>query len=291
MPEYSDWFEGPRRSLLTWYPSAVERPPYSSRQRRLAYLATRCAWQASKVLGPLSLGRIARVIGRPRTPQDLKSVIAAAQAANTHTLFLQGYYFRHIPWVVRHAESLRAFFRPCLEHRIAANVVVDALRQTSDIVVAIHLRHGDYQFHKGGRYFWPVTTYRTFIDRICDLLAPARVGFMICSNAAHDPAHFAGLTWRAGPGSVPSDLYAMSRCDYILGPPSTFSSWAAFLGRARLLHLLTDNQPFGLDDFTVQDHPRESLALPDPAADTPDVRRTTSGARPIRRDGPSTADD
>jgi len=30
-------------------------------------------------------------------------------------------------------------------------------------------------------------------------------------------------------GSAPEDLYALSKCDYILGPPSTFSYWAGFM--------------------------------------------------------------
>jgi hypothetical protein len=34
----------------------------------------------------------------------------------------------------------------------------------------------------------------------------------------------------AGPGHFIEDLYALASCDYIIGPPSTFSQWASFYG-------------------------------------------------------------
>jgi len=253
--EYSDWFEGPRRSLATWTPGAVDHPPYSLRQRTCAYIATRVAWQAGKIFAPLSLGRIARAIGRQREPQDLKEVVERAQNGGATTLLLQGYYFRHAPWAERHAALLRSFFLPCAEHRVAAEQVINDLRRSCDVVVAVHVRHGDYQTHKGGRYFYPLPMYRTFIERMRSLLSPARVGFLICSNAKHNAEAFTGLTWRPGPGSVPGDLYAMACCDYVLGPPSTFSSWAAFQGNTRLLHLDRSDREFSLADFTVKSSP------------------------------------
>ena len=253
--EYSDWFEGPRRSLATWIPGISSPRTYALGQRRLTYAATRVAWEASKVVGPLSLGRIARARARNRDPQDLKVVVERAQAGGASTLLLQGYHFRHAPWAQRHAGLLREFFLPCVKHRGPAEAVVGELRRTCDVVVAVHLRHGDYKTHLDGRFFWEVPIYRGFIERIRGLLAPANVGFLVCSNARHSPEDFTGLTWKPGPGSVAGDLYAMSRCDFVLGPPSSFSSWAAFQGGAKLLRITNADQAFTLDDFAVQDAP------------------------------------
>jgi hypothetical protein len=33
------------------------------------------------------------------------------------------------------------------------------------------------------------------------------------------------------------DLYLLSKCDYIMGPPSTFSGWASFYGNVPLYML------------------------------------------------------
>jgi hypothetical protein len=35
-------------------------------------------------------------------------------------------------------------------------------------------------------------------------------------------------------GSAVEDLYSLARCDYLLGPPSTFSLWASFYGNVPL---------------------------------------------------------
>lgn len=250
--EYSDWFEGTRGSLATWTPDGNARQPYHLRLRKLAYVATRAAWQVGKVLAPLSFGRIAQARAPKRQPQDLKDVIERAQSRGASTLLLQGYYFRHSPWTERHAALLRTFFLPCLEHRQAAEQVIKDLRQQCAVVVAVHLRHGDYKTHLGGRYFWTVPEYRAFMERMQTLLAPARVGFLICSNAKHYPDEFTDLTWSFGPGSVPADLHAMASCDYVLGPPSSFSAWAAFQGNTKLLHLDHRDQAFSLADFTAQ---------------------------------------
>jgi hypothetical protein len=254
--DYSDWFEGTRRSLATWtIDGSDEITPqlYHLRMRKAAYLATRAAWQLGKIIAPLSLGRVAQARAPKRQPQDLKDVIEQARGATT--LLLQGYYFRHAPWAERHAQLLRSFFLPCTEHRQAAEHVIKKLRQRCAVVVAVHLRHGDYKTHLDGRYFWSVPEYRMFMERMQTLLTPTQVGFLICSNAQHQPDEFTGLTWSFGPGSVPADLHAMACCDYVLGPPSSFSAWAAFQGNTKLLHLNHRDQAFSLADFTVQNTP------------------------------------
>lgn len=47
------------------------------------------------------------------------------------------------------------------------------------------------------------------------------------------------------------DLYALSKCDYIFGPPSTFSMWASFYGEVPLKFFETTNEKFSLNDFSV----------------------------------------
>ena len=45
-----------------------------------------------------------------------------------------------------------------------------------------------------------------------------------------------------GPGSVVGDLYALARCDYIMGPPSTYTQWASFYGNHPMLSLDSGDQ-------------------------------------------------
>jgi hypothetical protein len=54
-----------------------------------------------------------------------------------------------------------------------------------------------------------------------------------------------------GPGSVVGDLYALARCDYIMGPPSTYTQWASFYGNRPMLCLESKDQRIDRDQFQV----------------------------------------
>ena len=64
-------------------------------------------------------------------------------------------------------------------------------------------------------------------------------------GAAHSAAPASGLA-----RSVVA-MHAMSLCDYILGPPSTFSGWASFMGRVQRLQLKSRDQAVRLEDFVT----------------------------------------
>ena len=51
-------------------------------------------------------------------------------------------------------------------------------------------------------------------------------------------------------GNIAQDMYALSRCDYIIGPKATtMSTWAAFIGESMLLQIDKSIDPFELTDF------------------------------------------
>ena len=47
-----------------------------------------------------------------------------------------------------------------------------------------------------------------------------------------------------------TDLYALSKCDYIIGPPSSYSQWASFIGDVPLCPLLDSNMDISMDSFS-----------------------------------------
>lgn len=120
------------------------------------------------------------------------------------------------------------------------------LRQDYDALVGIHARRGDYAIHRGGRWFYHEEDYLRWIQqvpRLFPLIPQERIRFVVCSN---EP----GFLANAGEASItPSPMHSatgdqllLSHCDLILGPPSTFSVWAAFLSDTRLLHISARDQ-------------------------------------------------
>jgi hypothetical protein len=47
------------------------------------------------------------------------------------------------------------------------------------------------------------------------------------------------------------DLYALARCDYIMGPPSTYTQWASFYGNQPLYHLRSGDDRVEREKFRV----------------------------------------
>ncbi len=43
----------------------------------------------------------------------------------------------------------------------------------------------------------------------------------------------------------------MSQCDYILGPFSTFTLWASFIGETKFHHIFLENETIKLERFRV----------------------------------------
>jgi hypothetical protein len=61
-----------------------------------------------------------------------------------------------------------------------------------------------------------------------------RVGFLICSNAKLRGSDFARFNHTFGSDHLIEDMYSFAKCDLILGPPSTYTMWAAFYGNVPL---------------------------------------------------------
>lgn len=61
--------------------------------------------------------------------------------------------------------------------------------------------------------------------------------FLLCSNEPQDAEAFAGFPVTFGTGELVEDLYALAGCDFLLGPPSTFTIWASFYGTVPLCHV------------------------------------------------------
>jgi len=187
--------------------------------------------------------------GQGITPLDgleIQDLIHDAQ-----TVFVYGWNFRAPDYVQRHAEKIRAYFRPIVEYEQASRQAVDRLRQSAEVVVGVHVRHGDYPTLKGGKFFFAISQYATWMHEMSDLFPGRKVSFLVCSDEPRNCHEFPGLTVGFGTGTPVGDLYSLAKCDYLLGPLSTFSQWASFYGEKPLLHFYDSNDRVELEKFRV----------------------------------------
>lgn len=149
--------------------------------------------------------------------------------------------------------ELKRIFRPKDEIMTKAEDMIAELKKNNDIVVGVHIRRGDYATWNDGRFFFSLEEYRQFMLRIRELYKDKRVAFFISSNEDFPVDTFNGCNCRRF-GKEPSgailDLYTLSVCDKIVGPVSSYSRWASFIGEVPLCFLEEKGQMFTENSFS-----------------------------------------
>ena len=171
-------------------------------------------------------------------------------------LFTQGLHF-YSPdeWFARHGDAIRSFLAPLAVYQEEATAFVSHLRAQKDLLVGVHLRQTDYREFVGGRFFYSFDQYLTKMLEVRELYHPKICAFLICSDISWEVTREQDLQCFPGSGTVIGDLSALSKCDLILGPPSTFSGWAAWYGKVPIHFLENLDQPLSLDSFQMLPYP------------------------------------
>lgn len=150
------------------------------------------------------------------------------------------------PW----REDFRRILRPPETACAKADAALDLARRHAPTVVGIHIRRADYRAWAGGRYCFSNALYATLMSRISARI-DGPTAFLLCSNEPVAVSDFPGLeVFSLSQASGVEDLYALSRCDFIAGPPSTFSMWASFYGDVPLYIVEDADRPVEIADFS-----------------------------------------
>ncbi|MDX2100505.1 MAG: alpha-1,2-fucosyltransferase [Leptolyngbyaceae cyanobacterium bins.59] len=164
-------------------------------------------------------------------------------------LMRDGWYMEDIHLLQKYASQIRAYFSPLQSHQSTVNTLMNEVRKEADVVIGVHIRQGDYQEHQGGRYFFVDEQYIQVMKKVKTLFPNRRLKFLICSNTNHEPKLFQEFNCTFGIGQIIEDLYSFAQCDYIVGPPSTFTMWASFYGEKPLYMIRDIQREIVLEDF------------------------------------------
>jgi len=254
---YANLFETTQRDVFCRYPALVQKSwvdsvpglAHAIRSSRIFYHAIRFASEWQTRLPILGQGT---VILRERektenTPLHHPKVLD--QIRDAHVVLVDGWRFCASEWVQRHAPKIRSYFRPVAACRESSRQAVDCLRQRSDVVIGVHIRQGDYRRWRGGKFFFTISQYARWMRELVEQFPGRQVSFLVCSDESRHANEFPRLNVEFGPGAPVTDLYALAQCDYILGPPSTFSHWASFYGNKPLFHVTDNHVRPDLDRF------------------------------------------
>lgn len=254
--EYARHFEATRYQVVCCHrpdgPAAVDRPSEPSELTRAffyqaAYLPSRGLAAIRCTHWPVKIIRI-----RMNQSYDLGSPELSRLLARRSIVVVHGWLFRGHAALARHADAIRKFFRPAQPHAEGVARVLTEAGGRGDVLVGIHFRQGDYRTAFGGKYYYTADQYQAVMQRIERFFAPRQVTFLVCGDQL-DQAHWlASRNVVCGTGHAVQDMYAFAECDYLVGPPSTFTGWASFYGNVPLCPLLSAGA-----EIRFPNHPRD----------------------------------
>lgn len=146
---------------------------------------------------------------------------------------------------------LKSIFKPNDDIVKKCEELIIPYKKSDSIIVGVHIRRGDYKTWNNGDFYFDDAQYYIFMKQVETLFSDKKVCFFISSNEKINTEKYKGLNLLfLQQATATEDLYALSICDYIIGPPSTFSRWASFIGEKPLCFLLSENQKIQMDSFS-----------------------------------------
>lgn len=163
-----------------------------------------------------------------------------------------GWNFRAQPLLVRHQSQVRTLLK--LQPRVTERVseLMRGLRDEQGAILGLHIRRGDYRTWCDGRFYYDDHTYQ---QSAINVLEACRKEFLnprillVSDEPTEWPSELSGVPVIRFMGSVVEDLAALSLCDRILGPPSTFAMSASLIGNVPYLQVTDPRAPICVDRF------------------------------------------
>ena len=167
---------------------------------------------------------------------------------------VEGWYVRFYDLFLKYKQEIIDLFQ------FNDDVEADARRKMTtasplpSVQLGLHIRRGDYRSFYGGRFYYSDEQYVVLIRRFAELFPGKAITVYICGNDPQLPRDYyrhalpqLNIVFPAG--NQAQDLCLFSHCDYLIGPPSTYTLVAALYRDLPLLWVEQPDAPFTLDSF------------------------------------------
>lgn len=159
-----------------------------------------------------------------------------------------------IDLIKKHKNQIKKIFSPKLKTKNNVNKIFENHCHKSDTIVGVHIRRQDYKEFYSGKYYYNDDIYSKYMNSLKNKIqyeSNRKVKFFLCSDEPINLSSFSAFNYFFLEDSSPiNDLYGLSKCNYIIGPPSTFSMWASFYGNVPLNFIESSDKNINLADFS-----------------------------------------
>ncbi len=161
---------------------------------------------------------------------------------------------RNINLLSKHKKQIRKLFSPEVDIKNHVDSVFDELKKSETVIIGIHIRRKDYRHYRNGKYYYEDMIYTNAMASLQQELKKKykKTVFLLCSDEKINMNKYNQYNALKIEDPTPiHDLYALSKCDYIVGPPSTFSMWASFYGDVPLRFIHNQRDKIALSEFSA----------------------------------------
>ncbi len=187
---YSELFEGTRENIYCGYPRPQRRSwmdvipgvAIALRKTRIPYHLTRYASVLNERF-PIFGNAVVTLRELPGCDKILLDEPEYQEKIRPARIVLvYGCWLCAPSLVKKHGDKLRAYFRPIEKFENASRDAIAPLRREAEIVIGVHIRHGDYRGWQGGKYFFPASRYAAWMHELAAQFPKRKVAFFVCSD-------------------------------------------------------------------------------------------------------------
>ena len=150
-------------------------------------------------------------------------------------IFFEGFiFFKYKLETENNLALIKNIFQPASQFDYEINKPIDLLTKDSSLLCGILIRQTDYRSWNNGKYFFTTLDYLQIIYKINSLLCNNKITFFIATDEIQDESLFEGINCYIRTGYPLENLYSLSKCDFLLGPPSSYIGWASYYGNRNL---------------------------------------------------------
>lgn len=210
-------------------------------------------------------GKIEQKLVRNDYAQYARKSISNAPAAEQKMLQRQLYinnswYVRDYQLIQKHRVALCDVISPYASVEEKVRRKLNAYREQNEntVLVGVHMRRGDYRTWQNGEFYFEDKQWNNLFLQMCKFpqFHDKHIKFVIFSNEEINCGNFSEcLDIVISQGTVEEDLSALSLCDFIMGPPSTFSWIANYIGKNKYYVIYNPERNISYYDFSDEIYP------------------------------------
>lgn len=172
--------------------------------------------------------------------------------AKSRVILFSGFVFHEYMLDFRSAISeINSFFRPASKYVAEINSPIENLRSRNDLVCGVLVRQTDYRSWNDGKYFYTSKQYAEFLHSLYSSFKNKKIGYFIATDEAQDEKIYGDLDCMVRVGYPLENLYTLSLCDFLVGPPSSYIAWSSLYGGKTLITINSPHEKFNYNKFAT----------------------------------------